>query len=103
MAWAAAKISNASLHIMGSRTFHGIACWWPTSTDVFAAPMNDLPPPLQCRGIEAYEQTWDVLFRYHKPGKTVNFRDLAVIAGADVAFAVAIMWCEPDSSSNPTD
>ncbi|TJW06731.1 MAG: DUF4440 domain-containing protein [Mesorhizobium sp.] len=65
--------------------------------------MFDLPPPLQCRGIEAYEQTWDLLFRYHKPGTAFDFRELAVTAGADVAFAVAIMWCGPDSSSNPID
>lgn len=33
----------------------------------------------------------------------VDFRELAVTAGADVAFAVAIMWCGPDSSANPVD
>jgi ketosteroid isomerase-like protein len=65
--------------------------------------MFDLPPPLQCRGIEAYEKTWDLLFRYHKPGTAFDFRELAVTAGADVAFAVAIMWCGPDSSSTPID
>jgi dihydrofolate reductase len=43
MAWTVAKISNASLHIMGSRTFHDMASWWPASTDVFAAPMNQIP------------------------------------------------------------
>ena len=65
--------------------------------------MFDLPPPLQCRGIEAYEQTWDLLFRYHKPGTAFDFKELAVTAGVDVAFAVAIMWCGPDLSSNPVD
>jgi ketosteroid isomerase-like protein len=65
--------------------------------------MFDLPPPLQCRGIEAYEQTWDLLFRYHKPGTAFDFRELAVTAGTDVAFAVAIMWCGPDSSGSPKD
>ena len=65
--------------------------------------MFDLPPPLQCRGIEAYEQTWDLLFRYHKPGTAFDFRELAVTAGADVAFAVVILWCGPDLSSNPID
>jgi ketosteroid isomerase-like protein len=38
-------------------------------------------------------QTWDLLFRYHKPGTAFDFRELAVTAGADVAFAVAILWC----------
>jgi ketosteroid isomerase-like protein len=65
--------------------------------------MFDLPPPLQCRGIEAYEQTWALLFRYHKPGTAFDFRELAITAGADTAFAVAIMWCGPDSSSNAKD
>jgi len=65
--------------------------------------MFDLPPPLQCKGIDAYEQTWDLLFRYHKPGAAFDIQELTVTAGQDVAFAVAIMSCGPDSSSNPAD
>jgi ketosteroid isomerase-like protein len=65
--------------------------------------MFDLPLPLQCKGIEAYKETWDLFFRYHKPGNAFDFRELAVTAGADVAFAVAIMWCGPHASSNPAD
>ena len=26
--------------------------------------MFDLPPPLQCKGIAAYEETWSLLFQY---------------------------------------
>ena len=65
--------------------------------------MFDLPPPLQCKGIEAYEQTWDLFFRYHKPGTAFDIHELAVTAGNDVAFAVAIMRCGTGSSSNPAD
>lgn len=65
--------------------------------------MFDLPSPLQCRGIAAYRQTWDLPFRYHKPGTAFELRELTVTAGADVAFAVAIMWCGPESSSDPAD
>ena len=65
--------------------------------------MFDLPLPLQCRGIEAYRQTWDLFFRYRKPGAAFDFRELAITAGAEVAFAVAIMWCGPHSSSNPAE
>jgi ketosteroid isomerase-like protein len=65
--------------------------------------MFDLPPPLQCKGIEAYKQTWDLFFRCHKPGAAFDIEELAVTAGRDVAFAVAIMRCGPDSSSNPAD
>jgi dihydrofolate reductase len=42
-AWTVETISNASLHIMGSRTFHDMAAYWPTSTDAFAPPMNQIP------------------------------------------------------------
>jgi dihydrofolate reductase len=42
-AWTVETISNASLHIMGSRTFHDMAAYWPTSTEVFAPPMNLIP------------------------------------------------------------
>lgn len=65
--------------------------------------MFDLPPPLQCKGIEAYERTWELLFRYHKPGTAFDIQEITVTAGRDVAFAVAIMPCCPDSSSNPAD
>ena len=65
--------------------------------------MFDLPPPLQCKGIEAYERTWDLMFRHHKPGAGFDIEELAVTAGQDVAFAVAILRCGPDSSSNPAD
>jgi dihydrofolate reductase len=43
IAWTVQTVSNASLHIMGSRTFHDMAAYWPTSTEVFAAPMNQIP------------------------------------------------------------
>jgi dihydrofolate reductase len=42
-AWIVETVWNASLHIMGSRTFHDMAAYWPTSTEVFAPPMNQIP------------------------------------------------------------
>jgi dihydrofolate reductase len=42
-AWTVEKISGAGLHIMGSRTFQDMIAWWPTATDEFAAPMNEIP------------------------------------------------------------
>lgn len=65
--------------------------------------MFDLPPPLQCKGIAAYEETWGLLFRYHKPEVAFDFEELTVTAGQDVAFAVAVMRCGPNSSSNPAE
>ncbi|HXB07158.1 MAG TPA: dihydrofolate reductase family protein [Puia sp.] len=41
--WTLSVIWKAGLHIMGSRTFHDMASYWPASTEVFAAPMNEIP------------------------------------------------------------
>lgn len=42
-AWAVETTWNASLHIMGSRSFLAMAGFWPTSTMEFAPPMNQIP------------------------------------------------------------
>lgn len=42
-AWKVENARNASLHIMGSRTFHSMAAFFPTATTVFAPPMNQIP------------------------------------------------------------
>jgi dihydrofolate reductase len=42
-AWTVDKVSRAGLHIMGSRTFHDMRSYWPSSTEVFADPMNNIP------------------------------------------------------------
>ena len=36
-------LRETGVHIMGSRTFRDMATYWPTSTEPFAAPMNQLP------------------------------------------------------------
>jgi dihydrofolate reductase len=43
IAWKVENAWNASLHIMGSRTFQDMATFWPTATGVFAPPMNQIP------------------------------------------------------------
>lgn len=42
-AWEVDAISGASAHLMGRKTFHDMSAWWPTSTEVFAEPMNTIP------------------------------------------------------------
>jgi ketosteroid isomerase-like protein len=61
--------------------------------------MFDVPPPLQSKGLDAYKKTWDLFFQYHKPSQTFDIEELAITAGDDVAFAVAIMRCV----SNPPE
>ncbi|HEV2272130.1 MAG TPA: dihydrofolate reductase family protein [Steroidobacteraceae bacterium] len=41
--WTVKTIWDASLHIMGGRTFRDMAAYWPTSTAVYAPPMNQIP------------------------------------------------------------
>jgi dihydrofolate reductase len=42
-AWIVGLCRESGLHIMGSKTFHDMASYWPTSTEAFAAPMNEIP------------------------------------------------------------
>jgi len=42
-AWTVDILWQAGVHIMGSRTFHDMASYWPTSSEPFAAPMNEIP------------------------------------------------------------
>ncbi len=49
LAWKVATVSNASLHLMGGRTFRDMAAHWPMATGPFAAPMNDIPKAVVSR------------------------------------------------------
>jgi ketosteroid isomerase-like protein len=65
--------------------------------------MFDVPPPLQSREMEEYKKTWDLFFRYHKPSQAFDVEELAITAGEDVAFAVAIMRCGSGTFSRPPE
>lgn len=41
--WLKELLSNSGVHIMGSRTFHDMASYWPYSSQPLAAPMNEIP------------------------------------------------------------
>jgi len=42
-AWLVDTLWLAGVHIMGSRTYQDMAAYWPSSTEPFAAPMNEIP------------------------------------------------------------
>jgi dihydrofolate reductase len=42
-AWTVGIIWQAGIHIMGSRTFHDMINYWPTSMEPYAPPMNEIP------------------------------------------------------------
>jgi dihydrofolate reductase len=41
--WIVETLNQAGVHIMGHRTYHDMAAYWPTSELPFAAPMNEIP------------------------------------------------------------
>jgi len=42
-AWVLDTLRGAGVHIMGSRSYHDMAAFWPYSDLPIAAPMNDIP------------------------------------------------------------
>jgi dihydrofolate reductase len=54
-AWTLVVISKAGAHLMGRSTYLDMAGYWPTSTEVFAAPMNDIPKVVFSRTLEKAE------------------------------------------------
>ncbi len=56
-AWTMEMISGASLHIMGSKTFHDMLSWWPFVSDKFAAPMNNIPKAVFTRHADRLNKT----------------------------------------------
>ncbi len=54
--WKLDRIRGAGTHIMGRVTYGEMAGFWPTSTDPYAAPMNDIPKVVFSKTLE--EANW---------------------------------------------
>lgn len=61
--------------------------------------MFDVPLPFLSAGIEAYRKTWDIFFKYTKPG-VFEIGELNIKAGEDIAFCYATMKCSDKSNSD---
>lgn len=56
--------------------------------------MFDVPPPHRgARGLDAYRATWPAFFEWQASGAVFEIETLDVTAGADVAFAAALLRC----------
>ena len=56
--------------------------------------MFDVPPPEDgARGIDAYRKTWPPFFKAQRQDGSFEIVSLDVTAGADVAFAYALLRC----------
>ncbi|MFL5788221.1 MAG: YybH family protein [Flavisolibacter sp.] len=60
--------------------------------------MYDVPEPFESIGLDAYRKTWDLFFKYTKPG-VFDILDLHITADEYVAFSYAKMKCEDKSQS----
>ena len=47
--WVVDTLRSAGVHIMGSRTYHDMAAFWPYSGSPLAASMNDIPKVISSR------------------------------------------------------
>jgi dihydrofolate reductase len=41
--WAVTQLWQAGAHLMGRKTYGDMAAYWPTSSEPYAAPMNQIP------------------------------------------------------------
>lgn len=65
--------------------------------------MFDVPPPLQLKGIEAYEASWSDFFLWLDRGGTFQLSDIRVTTGSDVGFCHALIHCGNPRSSGRKD
>ena len=67
--------------------------------------MFDVPPPEEgVRGLDAYRATWPPFFEWQRQGASFEITSLEVTAGADVAFAHALLRCgTPDEFADQPD
>jgi uncharacterized protein (TIGR02246 family) len=68
--------------------------------------MFDVPPPHDgVRGIDAYRATWPPFFEWQARGASFEIVRLDVTAGADVAYAEALLRCgtQEELAANPAN
>jgi len=89
--WTVDTLWQAGLHLMGSRTYHDMASWWPTSTEIFAPVMNEIPKAV------ATTRTPEELFRTRKTTQAVKdaARAGSATQNATPTEEVARSWSQP--------
>jgi dihydrofolate reductase len=54
--WVVEKLWQAGAHLMGGVTYRDMAAYWPSSTEPYAAPMNQIPKVVFSRSLK--EAVW---------------------------------------------
>ena len=79
-AWAVGQSWDAGLIIMGRKSFEVMAPYWPTSTDAYAPPMNEIPKALFTqKGFKGIDLGDD------QSPAAVSWTDAQVFDGGDLA------------------
>jgi len=89
--WTVDTLWQAGLHLMGSRTYYDMAAWWPTSTQVFAPPMNEIPKAV------ATTRTAEELFGARETTQAVKdaARAHPAVESAVPTDRIARSWAQP--------
>ena len=54
-AWGVPALWAAGFHVMGAATGKGLAEYWPTSTDPYAPPMNEIPKVVFSKSLQSLD------------------------------------------------
>ena len=89
--WTVETLWLAGLHLMGSRTYYDMAAWWPTSTEIFAPVMNEIPKAV------ATTRTPEELFRTRETTRAIDdaARARSATQTATPTDDVARSWSQP--------
>ena len=71
-----------------AKDFEGILAYH--SADML---MFDVPPPMECKGIEAYRETWNLFYSAQPNPIAFDIQRMDVVSGSEVAFVTALMQC----------
>lgn len=83
-AWLVDTLWQAGVHVMGSRTYQDMVAYWPTSTEPFAAPMNEIP-----------KVVFTKKGRLESSSTTRALADATRVRGAGSAVPALASWTDP--------
>lgn len=93
--WVLDTLRGAGVHIMGSRSYHDMAAFWPYSEMAIAPPMNDIPKVIFSRtGIKDGPRA-DQTSRAFAEARARNAERLGITPTAEVLES----WTEPTVAS----
>jgi len=92
--WTMKSVWQAGVHIMGSRTFRDMASYWPFSSEVYAAPMNEIPKVVFSKNPSVTSPAARAEARISDPAKEKSWREARVMSG-DLATDIAQLKSEP--------